>query len=53
MGIATIHWDMQMTLLSLSAENFQTPSQSFYRRLSVWYNSGVKGHSCLSIHKRW
>jgi retron-type reverse transcriptase len=30
--MATIHWDMQMTLLSLSVENSQTLSQSFYRR---------------------
>jgi hypothetical protein len=40
---------MQTTLLTLSTENSQTLSQSFYRRLWVWYNSGVTGHSCLSI----
>jgi hypothetical protein len=33
MRMAVIHWDMQMILLSSSAENSQTPSQSFYRRL--------------------
>jgi hypothetical protein len=33
MGMANIHWDMQTTLLTLSTENSQTLSQSFYRRL--------------------
>jgi hypothetical protein len=33
MGMATIHWDMQMTLLTLYVENSQTLSQSFYVRL--------------------
>jgi hypothetical protein len=31
MGVAVIHWCMQMTLLPSQVENSQTPSQSMYR----------------------
>ena len=53
MRMVAIHWGMQIISLSLSAENFQTLSRSFFRELPVWYNSGVIGLSYLSLHKRW
>ena len=51
--MAVIHWGMEITLLSSSLENSQTPSQSFSRRLWVWHNSGIIGLSFLLVHKRW
>jgi hypothetical protein len=50
--MAVIRWDMQMTLLSSTVERSCKPSQSFSRRLWVWYSIAVIGLSCLSIHKR-
>ena len=53
MGMAVIHWGMQLTLQPSSREYYQTLSQSFYRRPWVSCNSDVTELSCLLILKRW
>jgi hypothetical protein len=51
-GCSTLGYADDIAIL-ISRKYFQTPSQSFFRRLWVQYNSGVIELNCLSIHKRW
>jgi len=50
-GGAIMHWGRQMTLLSLSVENYQHHLRASTGRLSIQFISGVIGLSCLLIYR--